>query len=294
VTSQAPVQISVALVTRNRPESLERCLQSWRAQTVAPFEIVISDDSDDSFAPATKNLAARFACKYVTGPKRGLYANRNCAALACAGSHIISADDDHTHPVDFFEKVQAVTQVDPARVWTFGERFPDGEHQPINRPTELHRSGAGCLPANPDDSAAISDGASVYPRQIFDGGLRYDETYPFGGVWYLWGKLLKERGWRISYSSETFVWHHLKEEGRHRDKAFLERQICCNTYVIFVNALFIESSASRFLWSCYYLLRRMLIGDSSYGYKVRSFISLKSAFGLLRNVMRAQKIYSNT
>ncbi|MFM6022178.1 MAG: glycosyltransferase family 2 protein, partial [Dolichospermum sp.] len=40
------ILLSIALVTRNRPESLERCLKSLRSQNVQPFEVVISDDSD--------------------------------------------------------------------------------------------------------------------------------------------------------------------------------------------------------------------------------------------------------
>src|SRR5687768_1983353 len=99
-SSSEEIRISVALVTRNRPESLERCLTSWRRQTVAPFEIVVSDDSDTTQTLAMQELASRFNCKYVRGPQRGLYANRNCAALACQGTHILSADDDHTHPED--------------------------------------------------------------------------------------------------------------------------------------------------------------------------------------------------
>ena len=35
--------ISVALVTRDRPDSLARCLASWRAQLTPPLEIVLSD-----------------------------------------------------------------------------------------------------------------------------------------------------------------------------------------------------------------------------------------------------------
>ena len=39
-------RLSVALVTRNRPASLERTLKSLRAQSVQPWNVIISDDSD--------------------------------------------------------------------------------------------------------------------------------------------------------------------------------------------------------------------------------------------------------
>ena len=95
------VSVSVALVTRNRPRSLERCLESWRRQTVAPDEIVVSDDSDVETAAETEQIALRYGCRYIRGPRRGLYANRNHVSLACRGTHIVSADDDHTHPADY-------------------------------------------------------------------------------------------------------------------------------------------------------------------------------------------------
>ena len=41
------IKLSVALVTRNRPDWLRRCLGSWRTQSVQPYEIVISDDSGE-------------------------------------------------------------------------------------------------------------------------------------------------------------------------------------------------------------------------------------------------------
>ena len=48
----AAIRLSVALLTRNRPESLRRCLASLRAQDCQPSEIIVSDDSDDPSAAA--------------------------------------------------------------------------------------------------------------------------------------------------------------------------------------------------------------------------------------------------
>src|SRR4249920_3803224 len=194
------ISVSVALVTRNRPRSLERCLESWRRQTVPPDEIVVSDDSGADTAPETEAIARRYGCRYTRGPGRGLYANRNHASLACGGTHIVSADDDHTHPADYAAVIRDLIAADPERVWIFSERMPGDSSSPLACPRELHRSGFGCTPADPSRCAAIADGATVYPRQIFESGLRYDETYAFGGLWYLWGKLLARHGWHITFS----------------------------------------------------------------------------------------------
>ena len=54
------ISLSVALLTRNRPGSLERAIASLRAQDEQPFEVVISDDSDDEFVSEIKTIAQKF------------------------------------------------------------------------------------------------------------------------------------------------------------------------------------------------------------------------------------------
>lgn len=280
--NRAEILLSVALVTRNRPESLERCLKSWRSQTVSPLEIVVSDDSDDEYCQRIKDLAARFDCIYTQGPRRGLYANRNNAALNCRGSHVLSADDDHTHPTNYIEQAIATVSQDPNRVWIFAERSPHTDPgRPPGCPPELHRSGAGIAPSDPSDCSAIADGSSVYPRKIFDDGLRYDETYRFGSIWYLWGKVLVANGWRISFSDATFIEHHEDTEDRLRDIAALKQQLECMTYVIFVNALWINPGITNLFWAYAYLMRRLIFTDSVAWFKVRSRLDLPAALRLL-------------
>jgi glycosyltransferase involved in cell wall biosynthesis len=274
-----PIKLSVAIVTRNRPESLTRCLQSWRAQTIQPFEIVVSDDSDEPISSEIESICNQYSCRYIHGPRRGLYANRNSAALACTGSHIATGDDDHAHLITYVETIMSCLSEDPNRVWTFGERHRLSDM--ISCPPELHRSGAGIHPADPSNSAAISDGASVYPREIFDSGLRYDETYRFGTIWYLWGQVLVKHGWRITFSEASFVWHFAHTENRLSDMAAVKEQLECMMYVSFVNAFWINPSLTNIFWSFAYLARRMVLTDSIVWYKVRTRIGLVQAMRLM-------------
>jgi len=115
------VSLSIALVTRNRPESLERTLVSLRAQEPHPFEVVISDDSGSERAEATKKIANRFECVYSRGPQRGLYANRNAAFLRCRGTHVRTMDDDHILPPGHLSACVSAVQSDPTAIWTTGE-----------------------------------------------------------------------------------------------------------------------------------------------------------------------------
>jgi glycosyltransferase involved in cell wall biosynthesis len=231
-------RVSIALVTRNRPQWLDRCLESWRNQSPQPYEIVISDDSDAELEPVNQALARKYSARWIRGPKRGLYANRNCAALACTGTHIMSADDDHTHPLGFVAAVQELLISAPQRVWIFSEKNPAFPEAPLVCPAELRIDGTYGPPQDPSDCAAIACGSSIYPRRVFDIGLRYDETYPFGNIWYLWGHVLRRAGFRISCSYQTFVWHHVESAlDRTGDNTWLRDQMECNLYVAGVVAL---------------------------------------------------------
>lgn len=204
------VRLSVALVTRNRPESLARTLRSLRAQAMQPFEVVISDDSDESNGAAIRRLAQAYGCRYVTGPRRGLYANRNRAALACRGTHVRTMDDDHEFPPQHLEACLAAVRRDPTSVWVIGELNPGEEgHKHPRGPGQLHARGYAVAPADPDSSWAISDGASIYPRALFDHpSTRYAEAFVFGASYLELGSRLEWLGVRIRELNTTYVIHH--------------------------------------------------------------------------------------
>ena len=226
------IQLSIALVTRDRLEWLRQCLQSWRLQSVQPFEIVVSDDSCDALQTETRQIAEHFGARWIAGPHRGLYANRNRAFRTARGTHIMSADDDHTHPDGFVATVVGAIESDPEAIWTVSERSPDRPTDPLLPPGELRSNGTIGPPENAEDSAAIACGSTVYPRKIFESGLYYNETYRFGGIWYLWGHQLRKAGFRIRHCPETFVWHHTESSRpRQDDLDWLRHQLECNLYV---------------------------------------------------------------
>ena len=231
-------RLSIALVTRNRPDWLRKCLASWRSQVPQPFEIVISDDSDAAIEPEVQSIAREYDCRWIRGPKRGLYANRNQVAVSCTGTHIMSADDDHTHPPGFIAAVMTSIAEDPERIWIFSERSPARPDIPLRCPPELRPNGTVGTPQNPSDCAAIACGSSVYPRRVFELGLRCDESYPFGAIWYLWGRILKRAGFHITYSDLSFVWHNMdSSKDRAHDMQWFRSQLECSLYVGAVNAL---------------------------------------------------------
>ncbi|WLT38822.1 glycosyltransferase [Synechocystis sp. B12] len=170
MNQQEKINLSVALVTRNRPDSLERCLKSLRDQKVQPFEVVVSDDSDDLYKSSTKEIAQKWGCRYIYGPKRGLYANRNHVALACQGTHIRTMDDDHEFPEQHVEICLNAIRSDPSSIWIIGEYLPTSSigNVPHPCPGQLHPRGFSFYPKDTQNCWAIADGASIYPKKFLN------------------------------------------------------------------------------------------------------------------------------
>ncbi len=210
----SPVRLSVALVTRNRPDSLARTLRSLRAQDVQPFEVIVSDDSDPDRAPASRTVALEHGARYVEGPHRGLYANRNAAAIVCEGSHVRTMDDDHEFPPGHMATCTGAVQRSPEIVWIIGERLPGEDGGAQRCPPQLSPRGFSVAPREGEPMWAIADGAAIYPREIFDRGLRFSESFPFGASYLEWGSRLRWLGYEIRYLSDTFVIHHFDPAAR--------------------------------------------------------------------------------
>lgn len=203
--------ISIAIVTRNRPNSLRRTLNSLHEHSYKPYEIVVSDDSTDHVnQKISKEVTVEYGGRYIKGPSRGLYANRNFVARACSGTHIRTMDDDHEFPSDHFKIVSEWVEKYPSDVLVIGEVSPNSSslNQPYPIPGQLHPRGFSIVPKNLDQYFGISCGGSIYPRKIFDLGYRCCEEFLFGYSYLEFGCLLKAKGQKIRPISDTFLIHH--------------------------------------------------------------------------------------
>lgn len=85
--------ISVIVCTRDRPESLERCLRSLFCCSRAPEEIVVVDNCPSS--DATRRIAERFPqVNYFLEPTPGLDVARNTGIRHAHGQILAFTDDD--------------------------------------------------------------------------------------------------------------------------------------------------------------------------------------------------------
>lgn len=228
------IRLSVALVTRNRPDSLARCLTSLRVQDEQPFEVIVSDDSDANFSAVTQAMARQFDCRWIAGPRRGLYANRNAAALACAGTHVRTMDDDHTFPAGHFDLCHAAVRSDPRAVWTTGEiGFVDRKyHSTTETASQLCAAGVGSPVRDPDDNWAIADGSTIYPREIFDRGFRMVDEFGFGAAYLEFGTWLYHHGFRSRCVRGAMVEHHATAATllRRSPESTLFASVCFNAF----------------------------------------------------------------
>ncbi|MDY6781650.1 MAG: glycosyltransferase family 2 protein [Cyanobacteriota bacterium] len=231
------IQLSVALVTRNRPDSLERCLHSLRSQSIQPFEIVISDDSDPSVAPYTEKVARACQCRYLPGPRRGLYANRNFSALACRGTHIRTMDDDHILPEGHLEQCYTAVAADPDSIWTTGEvGYVNGSYYAESATAhQLCPSGVGEGVKDLDNNWAIADGSTIYPRTVFDRGYRMIEDYRYGSSYLEFGAYLYYHGFRSRCVRNAYVEHYADENTINRTQpeavaSYFYASLCFNFY----------------------------------------------------------------
>jgi glycosyltransferase involved in cell wall biosynthesis len=226
------IQLSVALVARNRPVSLERTLTSLRAQEDQPFEVIISDDSDAEIALTIQQIAGRFCCAYLRGPGRGLYANRNFAAGCCRGTHIRTMDDDHILLPDHLSKCLAAVQTDRNAIWTTGEHgFVQGRSVGIAETAgQLGPAGVGEPVQDLDDNWSIADGSTIYPREVFDRGFRMIEEFQFGASYLEFGAYLYRHGWKCRCISGAVVEHHVIALSQPDPLSHRFASICYNRY----------------------------------------------------------------
>jgi glycosyltransferase involved in cell wall biosynthesis len=205
------IKLSIAIVTRNRPDSLCATIESLTSQSIQPYEIVISDDSNKiGLIAKNKDIAERFGCRYFKGPQKGLYANRNFVARKCSGTHFRTMDDDHFFPEDHLKKCIEAIQLEPNTIWTIGEFYPTDKNMtlPPPIPGQLHPRGFSIIPINMDEYFGISCGGTIYPISVVNDKIFNCEIYRFGSTFLEYGARLKNNGYRIKFLPDTYFIHN--------------------------------------------------------------------------------------
>ena len=227
--------VTAAICTRNRPQQLARALDSLRAQSTAPVEIMVVDNAPSDEATATL-VAERFSgVRYLREPVPGLDFARNRALAEATGEIVAFLDDDAVAHRDWCRALKRVFEsapdvavctgrVEPLMLASPGQllfesnggfsrgarriRLPDHAVQRLHGwPAPLIAwaisVGCGCSYAV-RRSAALQLGG-------FDEALDLGGALPGGGDHDLLWRALQS-GWRVEYEPEAVAWHEHRRE----------------------------------------------------------------------------------
>jgi len=173
--------LTVCICTRNRPDELERALDSVRSAGPTIAAIVVADDSTDDRTERLVEGLDSIDVSYVPGPRRGLGANRNAALAEVRTSHLLFLDDDARLDTAFVSAWQSANRSLPKSsrsrvIHTGAERNGGALIHPrattfLGHQSRVYRTG------QPLDTIVIN--ATVLPRLLFD-AISFDERLIYG------------------------------------------------------------------------------------------------------------------
>jgi GT2 family glycosyltransferase len=229
------LDLTAAVCTRDRPEQLARALESLRAQSPAPAEILVIDNAPVNDLSA-RMVAERFPeVRYLLEPVPGLDFARNHALRASTQPVLAFLDDDAVAAPEWaqafsrvFEadaKVAIATgRVEPLVVETPGQLlfevnggFGRG-HERVRLPDDAGRLLHGRRAPLIAWAISVGCGCSYAVRRTvalqlggFDEALDLGSPLAGGGDHdMLWRAL--EAGWRVEYQPEALAWHEHRRE----------------------------------------------------------------------------------
>ena len=200
------LKVSVCICTRNRPALLRECLQSIYSSSLKPFEIIVSDDSTNS---ETRNLIeSEFSdITYISGPRQGLAANRNCVMQKVRGERFVFTDDDCLLDELFIENclVAAAAQPEPEMTIISGLRYENGK--PLGKPNGPSYLGHFMKPIEGDQLETIVIDACMLPSGVVN-DLKFDESIKGYGYEEMDFALhARAKGYRIVFAENAKVEH---------------------------------------------------------------------------------------
>jgi GT2 family glycosyltransferase len=234
--------VAICICTRNRPQELARALASVDELATRPAQLLVADDSDREMTPAVRDVWARHPdATYVSGPRRGLAANRNaCLDLLDPMVEAVSfVDDDVVLPSDFVNVAFAALRSSPEFTIVTGHEYQYGHDV---RPHNL--SFWGHLEEKPREEAPVTQiciNATLFPRALFD-LVRFDEFLRYGSEEADIAAQAQRAGYRIISVEEFVVEHRPSAVGRAEYRRFVEAS---RLYATYKRYRWLESSPTK-------------------------------------------------
>ena len=178
------MKISVIIPSWNRADRLAAALDSVRAQSLVPHEVIVVDDgSTDN----TRELLSRHypEVRYLYQQNNGVSSARNTGIMAASGDWIALLDsDDRWEPLKLERQQQAI-QAQPGYRLCHCDEIWIRNGKRVN-PMKKHAKQGGkifrhCLPL-----CVISPSAVMIQREVFAGIGLFDENLPACEDYDLW------------------------------------------------------------------------------------------------------------
>lgn len=205
--NHATPQLTVGITTRNRPESLRRCVESLRHIEHLEPEILVFDDASDVRAAESLQSDPRIRIiRDENGP--GNIVGRN-ALMAAARTDIVLLLDDDAALLDgsSIERAMRILESDrQVAAIAFAQANGDGTPWP-----EMMQPGRG---DSPRYVAAFIGFAHLLNRAVFLDLGGYRESFVFYGEEKEYCLRLLDRGYRVVYLPDALVIHAQDAAGR--------------------------------------------------------------------------------
>ena len=173
-TNSSMPTVSLCICTRDRPAELERVLASVAAGRALPDVVLVSDDGK---APeAAQAICSRFPfVRYLSGPRKGLCANRNAVIAQADSKYLCLSDDDCIISEDFFLRLRELLPTLPADTIITGDVLEDDVRIVPNNPSFL-----GHFRKPPEGTFRnINLNSNCFPREALR-AAQFDESLVYG------------------------------------------------------------------------------------------------------------------
>jgi GT2 family glycosyltransferase len=210
--------VTLAILTRNRPEDLARALEAAASVTDPPDDVLVSDDSDDARRPENRDLVARHpGVRYVEGPRVGLGANENHLVrnLLPETEWVVFNGDDARLSDGFMPELRRLLRLHgPQRRIPAGIEIRNGDRI---EPHKLNFLGFQAVP-HADYGAGAPLETVVVQSTAFPAGdlrqLRWLEVSPYGYDEVDMAYKMRKLGWSFVFEPSLCVFHDQAPAGR--------------------------------------------------------------------------------
>ena len=214
------IKISLCICTRNRHEELRNCLTAIYQGNVHPFEVIVSDDSDEE-APAHSLTAEFEAAIYQRGPCKGLGPNRNACIRRSTGTHIMFIDDDVRVSPHFFETAYSILQEEDAHTVVTGCQTDHTETTTYKiTPHNVDFWGFQQVAVR-DEYRSIVINATVFPASLFNKAV-FDENVRYGSEEIDMARHAVALGFKIVFRDSLCVDHFPSPINRMENNKYVE------------------------------------------------------------------------